>query len=88
MSTETMTFRPFYFDGNRFFKIVDSVAAWWELITAYDGDVDNLLKAILDSLVKAKVMKDDSLIDQLTITRRSVAKGGRVVVTIQPYEEV
>lgn len=51
-------------------------------------DIANCEKATIDSLVKAGVIAEDSLIDRLVLTRRPVEAGGRVVVTIQPYEEV
>ena len=45
-------------------------------------DLDNLFKALLDSLVKAGVLVDDSVIDDLRIVRKDVIKGGKVVVSI------
>lgn len=45
-------------------------------------DLDNLPKAILDSLTHAGVWTDDSLIDELHVLRRPVTKGGLVIVTI------
>lgn len=45
-------------------------------------DVDNYAKAILDALVHAKVLKDDSLIDRLVIVRMPPEAGGRAVVRI------
>lgn len=45
-------------------------------------DLDNLPKGILDSLQHARVIDDDSHIDVLTVTRREVIKGGRVIVTV------
>jgi crossover junction endodeoxyribonuclease RusA len=57
-------------------------------ITAYPPDrrkrdLDNLFKAVLDSLAKAGVYDDDSQIDHLAICRGDVVKGGRAEVTIQ-----
>lgn len=46
-------------------------------------DLDNLTKAILDSLVHAKVIVDDGLIDRLVIERSSVRPPGYVFVTIE-----
>lgn len=43
-------------------------------------DLDNLFKAVLDSLTKSGVWVDDSQIDALSIARRSV--GGMVKVRI------
>jgi len=45
-------------------------------------DIDNLPKAILDSLSKSLVWQDDSQIDMLTIARCDVCKPGRIVVSI------
>lgn len=45
-------------------------------------DLDNLTKALLDSIVHAGVIVDDWLVDRLVIVRRGVLPPGRVVVTI------
>ena len=45
-------------------------------------DLDNLLKATLDSLQQAGVYDDDSLIDELTILRKQRCKGGQLIVTV------
>lgn len=45
-------------------------------------DLDNILKALLDSIVHAGVIEDDSLIDRITLTRREVIKGGKVTIAI------
>lgn len=45
-------------------------------------DLDNINKALLDALVHAGVMSDDSLIDKLTVERGPVFKGGKVRVFI------
>lgn len=46
-------------------------------------DLDNLEKAILDSLEHARVFPNDSQIDNLRVMRGEVVKGGRVDVTIE-----
>ncbi len=46
-------------------------------------DVDNFAKSLIDAMVSANIMEDDSQIDQLVITRREVRKGGEVVVRIR-----
>mgnify|MGYP000423240811 CR=1 FL=1 len=38
-------FPTFYFDGNRWFGVVDSDERWCELVAAYDGAVQRLLGA-------------------------------------------
>lgn len=45
-------------------------------------DLDNLPKAILDALTHAGVWGDDEQIDQLTIVRQPIVKGGFVRVVI------
>lgn len=46
-------------------------------------DLDNLFKALLDSLVKAGVLVDDSVIDDLRIVRKGVVSDGKVLVSIE-----
>ena len=45
-------------------------------------DLDNLLKASLDSLAKAGVYVDDEQIDELSIVRGYVVRGGKLLVEI------
>ncbi|GGR65694.1 hypothetical protein GCM10008959_30020 [Deinococcus seoulensis] len=47
-------------------------------------DVDNYAKACLDALTHAHVWADDSLVDELRITRGPVTPGGHVHVAITP----
>jgi crossover junction endodeoxyribonuclease RusA len=49
-------------------------------------DLDNMLKAVLDALVYAKVLADDSLIDELCIFRREQSVIGEVLVKIEQLE--
>ena len=51
-------------------------------------DIDNILKALLDSLTNAKVYLDDSLIKQLNITWHmgGIVKDGRVYLLIESKE--
>lgn len=51
-------------------------------------DLDNLLKAIFDSLQKAGVYDDDSQIDRIVMQREKVSKGGFVHVFIRSWENV
>jgi len=46
-------------------------------------DLDNRFKAILDSLTAAGVWDDDSQIDELSIQRKPVMKGGKIVVLVK-----
>jgi crossover junction endodeoxyribonuclease RusA len=46
-------------------------------------DLDNLLKATLDSIVHGGAIPDDSLIDHLTIVRGPVTNGGSISVNIK-----
>ena len=45
-------------------------------------DIDNALKALLDSLTSARVWQDDSQVDDLHVYRAGVVPGGRVTVEI------
>lgn len=46
-------------------------------------DLDNLWKSVLDSLTHARVIEDDSLIDDLRIARAEPAKPGHLIVTVE-----
>ena len=46
-------------------------------------DVDNYAKSLLDSLVKANVLEDDSLIRDLRLVWGDVQSGGKAVVMIR-----
>lgn len=46
-------------------------------------DIDNRLKALLDALVDAHVMRDDDQVDEITIKRGPAVSGGMVRVWIQ-----
>lgn len=48
-------------------------------------DLDNLQKALLDAVVAAGVIEDDSNIDDLRVTRGTVFPGGKVAVVIRPF---
>lgn len=50
-------------------------------------DLDNVLKATLDALTHAGVWLDDSQIDQLSVSRGKITKGGCLVVTIKGIAE-
>lgn len=52
-------------------------------------DIDNFGgKALLDALTHSKIIKDDSLIDCLTIQRMPVIKGGKCRVFISEYTAI
>ena len=50
-------------------------------------DMDNLLKATLDSLQHAGVYEDDSLIHDLRLVKMPVVKGGMLRIFISPFRE-
>jgi Holliday junction resolvase RusA-like endonuclease len=45
-------------------------------------DADNRLKVLLDSLVNAKVIEDDSQITRLLVQKMSIISGGQTIVEI------
>ena len=47
-------------------------------------DIDNVVKPLLDALVQAGAMSDDSQIDYLVVARDEVIAGGKCVVELQP----
>jgi len=49
-------------------------------------DLDNLCKAVLDSLKKSGVFADDGQIDSLTIARHAVTPGGALLVGVREFE--
>lgn len=49
-------------------------------------DLDNTLKAVLDSLQHCGVIRDDADIDALGICRKPVVKGGQVKIEVQVIE--
>lgn len=62
------------------------------LIVAYypdnrKRDLDNLPKAILDSLTEANVWEDDSQIEALSLYRGENEKGGRIEIYIEVIEQ-
>ena len=46
-------------------------------------DIDNVVKPVLDALTKGMALKDDSLVDWLTVERRPAEKPGRVEIAIR-----
>jgi len=48
-------------------------------------DLDNLKKALLDSLTHAKVWNDDCQVDDLRVIRKEVSKGGHVIVHVAVF---
>ena len=46
-------------------------------------DIDNQLKVLLDSLTRAKVIKDDSQITRLYVEKCNIMEHGKVLVRIQ-----
>ena len=50
-------------------------------------DLDNILKCLLDSMTGAGVWEDDSQVDELSVTRGEIVKGGEVEVEIETIED-
>lgn len=50
-------------------------------------DADNRLKVLLDSLVRAQVIKDDSLIKRLVVEKKPMVESGKVIVEIKAFTE-
>ncbi len=48
-------------------------------------DIDNICKALLDSLTNSGIIQDDSLIDHLIIERDIIIKGGKCRIYISEY---
>ena len=51
--------------------------------TRRKDDLDNRFKGILDALTSAGIWDDDSQIDELSISRMQVIKGGKILVTVE-----
>lgn len=49
-------------------------------------DIDNYSKAILDAITCAGAWQDDEQVDQMTVIRGPVKKGGECKVSITEYE--
>ena len=49
-------------------------------------DLDNLLKAVQDSLQHAGVYVSDSQIDSLQVVRCGIVKGGKIVVAVEEID--
>ena len=49
-------------------------------------DIDNYQKAVWDALTHAKVIADDELIDELSIKRGEIIKGGKVAIELYEIE--
>lgn len=45
-------------------------------------DIDNVLKALIDSLVKGGLLQDDSQINKLLVEKREIVRGGKVILKI------
>ena len=51
-------------------------------------DIDNICKALFDALQHANLIGDDFNVEAFSVRRLPVVEGGRVTVTIKPFEEV
>lgn len=50
-------------------------------------DIDNVLKAVLDSLARAGLMTDDCQIDQIAVRRGNVIKDGQCIVNVWRFPQ-
>ncbi len=50
-------------------------------------DLDNILKALLDSLQHAGIYADDNQIDQIHIYRKDVIPNGQVIVEVEEIQQ-
>jgi len=50
-------------------------------------DIDNRIKALLDALAFAGVFPDDEAVDEITVTRQEIIKGGKVIVEIEVIKD-
>jgi crossover junction endodeoxyribonuclease RusA len=50
-------------------------------------DIDNRIKALLDALAFAVVFPDDEAVDEITVTRQEIIKGGKVIVELQKIKD-
>jgi crossover junction endodeoxyribonuclease RusA len=50
-------------------------------------DIDNVCKALLDSMTYSGLIEDDSLIDKLTIERGAMVKGGKCRIYLSEYKQ-
>lgn len=48
-------------------------------------DVDNRMKVLCDSLMHAKIIKDDSQIRRLIVEKKSMIVGGKAIVIIKEF---
>ncbi|HEX3767537.1 MAG TPA: RusA family crossover junction endodeoxyribonuclease [Puia sp.] len=49
-------------------------------------DLDNILKVLIDSLVRAHIIKDDSQVCRLYVEKCDIIKNGKVLVRIEEVE--
>lgn len=71
------------FQGDRFGEARVSVEIIAHPPDRRRRDLDNVLKALLDSLAHAGVYADDSQIDRLSVRRSEMVPGGMVVVCVE-----
>lgn len=73
--------RRYRFDGFGTARIELDIQAWPP--DKRRRDLDNIQKILLDSMQMAKLYKDDSQVDRISIVRGPVMPGGMVHVTIK-----
>tara|TARA_R100001594_G_scaffold150671_1_gene213370 strand:+ start:127 stop:630 length:504 start_codon:yes stop_codon:yes gene_type:complete len=50
-------------------------------------DIDNRIKPLLDALAFACVFPDDEAVDEITVKRKEIIKGGKVIVKLEKIKE-
>ena len=72
-------------------RLASELFAFVDLFPTRNGqyDIDNFLKPLLDSLMHAGVMIDDSQIQGMLVRKHEKdGKGGRVIVRLEGFEKV
>ena len=79
-----------YVIENKVPKLGDSkleVTIWLYPPTKRSFDIDNRIKAVLDSCQDAGIYEDDSQVDVLMVQRGKILKGGKATVMIEILQD-